>query len=74
MQANDRRNFFNPFTGDVDLLKRKFLNKLFWCFFDKVTHFLIKIFNFGDVTKKVFFALSEALRCFFEKSCIYLLD
>jgi hypothetical protein len=36
-----------------DLPKQKCLNGLFWFFFDKLRHFFIQIFNFGDVTKKV---------------------
>jgi hypothetical protein len=50
--------FFNPFNWDLP--KRKRLNGLFWFFFDKVKYFL---------SKKVFFALSDASRCVFEKSC-----
>jgi hypothetical protein len=46
--------FLYPFTGYFDLPKRKCLNGLFWFFFDKVRHFLIKIFNFGNVTKECF--------------------
>jgi hypothetical protein len=61
--------FLNPFTEDFDLPKRICLNGLFLFFFDKVRHFLIKIFNFGDVTKKRFFALSEASKSVFEKCC-----
>jgi hypothetical protein len=29
-----KRGFFNPFTGDFDLPKQKWLNGLFWFFFD----------------------------------------
>jgi hypothetical protein len=57
--------FFNPFTGDFNLPKRKYSNGIFGSF----STFFIKIFNFGDVTKKVFFALSDAPRCGFEKNC-----
>jgi hypothetical protein len=58
--------FFNPFNWDLP--KRKRLNGLFWFFFDKVKYFLSK-FSICDATKKVFFALSDASRCVFEKSC-----
>jgi hypothetical protein len=54
----------NPFTGDFDLPKRICLNGLFWFSFDK-----IKIFNFGDVTKKSVFDLSDASKSVFEKCC-----
>jgi hypothetical protein len=37
--------------------------------FLKLRHFFIKIFNFGGVTKKVFIALSDALKFVFEKCC-----
>jgi hypothetical protein len=40
--------------GDFELPERIWLNELFWFSFDKVRHFVIKIFNFGDVTKKCF--------------------
>jgi hypothetical protein len=49
-------NGVNPFTGDFDLPKRIRLNGFFFCSFSiKENTFFIKIFNFGDVTKKVFF-------------------
>jgi hypothetical protein len=59
----------NPFIGNFDLPERKCFNELLWFYFNKTRHIFIKIFNFGDVTKKVFFALSDASRCVFENSC-----
>jgi hypothetical protein len=46
---------------DFDLPNRICLNRR--------KKFFIKIFNFGDVTLKVFFALSDASKCNFEKCC-----
>jgi hypothetical protein len=58
---------FNSFTGDIDLPKQQCSNALVF-FFDKVRHFFIIIFNFVEVTNKVFFALSGASRCGFVKT------
>jgi hypothetical protein len=72
IQANNNKNVtighrfgwfnFNPFTGDFDLPKRKCLNGLFWLFFDKVRHFLLKFSTLVTSQQKVFFALSDASR------------
>jgi hypothetical protein len=55
------RLLINPFTGDFDLLRqlrRICLKGLFWFSFDIIRHFSSKFST--DVTKKVFFALSDA--------------
>jgi hypothetical protein len=63
--CSKRELAFYAFTGDFDLPKRICSNGLFWYFLDKVSHFLIIIFKFGDVE---FFARYDGSICGFEKS------
>jgi hypothetical protein len=62
--SSGKKGYFlvDPFTGDFDLPKRKCLNGFFKRLFKNVS---IKISNFGDL----FFALTDASRCGFEKKC-----
>jgi hypothetical protein len=50
-------------------LSSKILNEdeFFWFFFNKVRHFLSKFSTLVTSQKKMFFALSGASRCVFEK-------